>query len=124
MRLLQRAKNTEDSMGLPRSVSAIVVTLLLHAAVMRAADQASCTFDTFSAPSGYSLSQANGVSDDGTVVGQLIDNKTQQFVAFQRSATGVITKYPAPQSSPTWLYPHNAPAPNVRFSHANIPPQT
>src|SRR5260370_433532 len=123
MRLLQRAKNTEDSMGLPRSVSAIVVTLLLHAAVMRAADQASCTFDTFSAPSGYSLSQVNGVSDDGTVVGQLIDNKTQQFVAFQRSAGGVITKYPAPQSSATWLYGRNGTGANAGFYQDNIHPE-
>src|SRR5260370_34045952 len=104
MRLLQGANNTENSMGLRRSVSAIAVALFLHSAVMRAADQASCTFDTFSAPPGYSLSQVNGVSDDGTVVGQLIDTKTKQFEAFQRSACGAITKYPPPPSSATWLY--------------------
>src|SRR5260370_16415635 len=123
MRLLQRAKNTEDSMGLPRSVSAIVVTLLLHAAVMRAADQASCTFDTFSAPSGYSLSQVNGVSDDGTVVGQLIDNKTQEFVALQRSASGVSIKVPAPQSSATWLYGRNGTGANAGFYQDNVHPE-
>ena len=123
MRLPLRAINTEDSMGLRRSVSAIVVILLLHSAVMRAADQAPCTFDTFSAPSGYSLSQVNGVSDDGTVVGQLIDNKTKQFVAFQRSAGGVITKYPAPQSSATWLYGRNGTGASVGFYQDKTHPE-
>ena len=51
---------------------------------MHAAKTASCTFDTFSAPSGYTLNTVQGVSDDGTVVGQLIDNKTQEYVAFTR----------------------------------------
>ena len=43
-------------MGLSRSVSAMIVTFLLQAAAMHAVQTASCTFDTFSAPSGYSLS--------------------------------------------------------------------
>src|SRR5713101_3884521 len=123
MRLPLRANNTEDSMGLRRSVSAIAVALFLHSAVMRAADQASCTFDTFSAPPGYSLSQVNGVSDDGTVVGQLIDNSTQQFVAFQRSAGGVINKYPAPQSSATWLYGRNGTGASAGFYQDTIHPE-
>src|SRR5258708_3100766 len=110
-------------MGLPRSVSAIVVTLLFHPAIIRPADRPLCTFDTFSAPSGYSLSQVNGVSDDGTVVGQLIDNKTQQFVAFQRSASGVIIKYPAPQSSATWLYGRNGTGANAGFYQDNVHPE-
>src|SRR5260370_23760118 len=122
MRLLQRAKNTEDSMGLPRSVSAIVVTLLLHAAVMRAADQASCVFNTFSAPSGYSLSQVNGVSDDGTVVGQLSNNATLQSVAFTRSPSGAITRFSAPKSSATWLNGRNGTGVNAGFYLASAYP--
>ncbi len=94
----------EDFMNFSRSVPALIVTLLLHAVGTHAAQQASCTFDTFSAPPGYTFSQVQGVSDDGTVVGQLIDNKTLQFMAFKRSASGVITEYAAPQSSSTWLY--------------------
>ncbi len=103
-------------MTLSRSIPAIVVTLLLHAAAMHAAKQASCTFDTFSAPSGYSLSQINGVSDDGTVVGQLVDNKTQQDVAFTRSASGVFTEYAAPKSFTTWLYGRNGSGVNAGYS--------
>ena len=74
-------------MNLPRPVSAIVVALLLHSPLMHAAQNASCIFDTFSAPSGYSFSQINGVSDDSAVVGQLLDNNTLQAVAFTRSAS-------------------------------------
>jgi hypothetical protein len=91
-------------MSLRRSVPAIIITFLLHSAVMHAVQNASCTFNTFSAPSGYSLSEVDGVSDDGTVVGQLLNNSTLQAVAFHRSASGVFTKYAAPQSSATWLY--------------------
>jgi uncharacterized membrane protein len=91
-------------MNFSRSVPAIIVTLLMHSGVMHAAEQASCTFDTFSAPSGYSFSQVQGVSDDGTVVGQLLDINAQQLVAFTRSADGVFAEYAAPQSSATWLY--------------------
>ncbi len=68
---------------------------------------ASCNFNTFSAPSGYTLSEVNGVSDDGTVVGQLVDNKTLESVAFTYSASGVFTEYTAPKSSATWMYGRN-----------------
>ena len=94
-------------------------TLLLHAAVMHAAKNASCTFDTFTAPSGYSFEQVQGISDDGTVVGQLIDNNTQEFVAFTRSASGVITKYAAPKSLNTWLYGRNSTGSNAGFYQDN-----
>src|SRR5258708_17342327 len=94
-------------MAFPRSFSAVIVTLLLCAGTMRASQQAACTFDTFPPPSGYSFSQVQGVSDDGTVVGQLVDNKTQQWVAFTRSAGGIFIKHAAPQSSATWLYGRN-----------------
>jgi hypothetical protein len=104
-----RTKNhTEDFMSLPRLVPAAFVALLLHSSVMYAAQTASCTFDTFSAPSGYSFSQIQGVSDDGTMVGQLMDNKTLEFVAFKRSAGGAFTEYAAPKSAATWLYGRNA----------------
>ncbi|HSZ60470.1 MAG TPA: hypothetical protein VK828_01650 [Terriglobales bacterium] len=90
-----------------RSVSVIVITLL-YSAALHAAQTASCTFSTFAAPTGYSFSEVNGVSDDGTVVGQLVDNKTLQFVAFSRSSSGAFTVYSAPKSSTTWLYGSSA----------------
>jgi hypothetical protein len=113
----------EDFMNLPRSVSAVMVTLLLQVAAMHAAQQASCTFDTFSAPSGYAFSQIQGVSDDGTVVGQLIDSSTQQYMAFMRSASGVFTEYAAPQSSSTWLYGRNGTGANTGFYQDNKNPE-
>jgi hypothetical protein len=94
-------------MNLPRSVSAVIVTILLQTAAVFAAQTASCAFNTFSAPSGYTLSMVDGVSDDGTVVGQLTDNKTQQLVAFTLSVSGVFTEYTAPQSVTTWMYGRN-----------------
>jgi hypothetical protein len=70
--------------------------------------KASCTFDTFDVPSGYTLNTVEGISDDGTIVGQLIVNKSQIFVGFMRSASGDFTIYTAPKSSMTWLYQQNA----------------
>jgi uncharacterized membrane protein len=102
-------------MNLPRIVPAAFVALLLHSSVMYSAQTASCIFNTFSAPSGYSFSEVNGVSDDGTVVGQLSDNNTLQLVAFMRSSSGVITKYAAPKSAATWLYGRNATGANAGF---------
>src|SRR5258708_38540722 len=102
-------------MNLPRLVPAVIVMLLLQSSVMHAVLQASCVFNTFSAPSGYSLSQVNGVSDDGSVVGQLSNNTTLQSVAFIRSASGVITRFAAPKSSATWLNGRNANGVNSGF---------
>ncbi len=102
-------------MSFRRFALAIVITLLLQSAAMHAATTASCTFDTFAAPSGYSFSLVGGVSDDGTVVGQLLNNSTQQSEAFTRSASGVITKYAAPQSSTTWMYGRNGKRPQRRL---------
>jgi hypothetical protein len=70
--------------------------------------KASCTYDTFDVPSGYTLNTVEGIADDGTVVGQLIVNKTQSPVAFMRSAGGDFTIYSAPKSSTTWIYQQNA----------------
>jgi hypothetical protein len=67
------------------------------------AQNATCTFETFTAPSGYTFSQVQGVSDDGTVVGQLVDSKTLKSVGFMRSPSGVFTEYAAPNSSVTWM---------------------
>src|ERR1039458_7654510 len=104
-------------MSLPRLASAVIIviaiTLFLPTAVLHAAQTASCSFDTFSAPSGYSLSLVDGVSDDGTVVGQLVDNKTQEFVAFSYSPSGVFTEYAAPKSSMTWMYGRNGSGANA-----------
>jgi hypothetical protein len=91
-----------------RSLSAIIITLLAYSSALHAAQTASCSFSTFAAPTGYTFSEINGVSDDGTVVGQLVDNKTLQFVAFSRAAGGAFTIYSAPKSSATWLYGSSA----------------
>jgi hypothetical protein len=90
------------------SVLIIAITLFLPITLHAAAQTASCSFTTFSAPAGYSLSVVNGVTDDGVVVGQLVDNNTQQMVAFTYSAKGVFTKYAAPKSLTTSLYGGNA----------------
>lgn len=109
-----RKIHTEESMGLPRLTSTVVLTLLLLSSLMHA-QNASCTFDTFTAPSGYAFSQVQGVSDDGTVVGQLEDNKTLKLVAFMRSPSGVFTKYAAPNSSVTWMEGRNGSGANAGY---------
>lgn len=90
-------------MNFPRSILAVMASLFALPLALHAATQASCTFTTFSAPSGYSLAQVNGVGDDGTVVGQLENKTTGEFVAFARAASGGITVYKAPQSQITWF---------------------
>jgi hypothetical protein len=104
---MRHKKIHEDFMNLPRSLSAIAVALLLQSGIAYAAQTASCTFETFTAPTGYTLGEVQGISDDGTVVGQLIDNKTTAYVAFTRSSAGVFTEYVAPKSANTWMYGQN-----------------
>jgi uncharacterized membrane protein len=102
-------------MRLRRSLPAVIITFLLQSAVMHAVQNASCTFDTFSAPAGYTLSMVQGVSDDGTVVGQLVDNKTLAYVAFTRASNGVFSEFSAPKSASTWLYGRNGAGVNAGF---------
>lgn len=109
-------------MSLPRLVPVIVVTVLLHS-LMHAVPQADCVFDTFEAPTGFTFSQVNGVSDDGTVVGQLVNSDTQEFVAFTRSAGGVITEYTVPKTLTTWLYGRNGIGINSGFYQDAAYPQ-
>lgn len=87
------------------------------------ATQASCTFSTFSAPSGYTLSAVESVSDDGTVVGQLENNTTLALVAFMRAASGTTNEYAAPKSTMTWLNGRNGSGTNAGYylDNANIP---
>jgi len=94
-------------MSLPRLTIALILAALLSAAA-NATQQASCSFDTFSAPSGYTLSMIQGVGDDGTVVGQLVDNNTLAYVGFVRSPNGSMKISSAPKSSITWMYGHIA----------------
>ena len=94
-------------MGPRHFVLAIVVSLLSLSAALHATT-ASCTFETFTVPSKYTLNSVGGIGDDGTVVGQLVVNDTQQLVAFMRSPGGVITVYAAPNSMMTGLYANNA----------------
>src|SRR5271166_2960227 len=92
----------------PRHTLLAVFVSLISLSSAFAKTNASCTFDTFDVPSGYTLNTVEGIADDGTVVGQLIDNKSQAFVAFMRSSSGDFTIYTAPSSSMTWLYQQNA----------------
>jgi uncharacterized membrane protein len=99
----------------PSRILAVALWLLLLLPSSFAATQATCTFTTFPAPSGYTLSAVDGVSDDGTVVGQLENNSTLALVAFTRTAGGTFTTYTAPQSSMTWFYGRNGSGVNVGF---------
>jgi hypothetical protein len=87
----------------PRAAFELFVLLFALAAVSSAANQASCTFNTFPAPQGYVYAQVNDVTDDGTVVGQLEDGKSGAFVAFSHSADGKFTIWDAPNSIFTWF---------------------
>jgi len=100
-------------MRLPRAAFGLFASLLFLSAVSYAANQASCTFKIFSAPTGYSLAQVNGISDDGTVVGQLENINSGSFVAFSRSAAGKFTLFAAPKSAFTWFNRRNLVGVNV-----------
>ncbi|MGH9646272.1 MAG: hypothetical protein ACRD4E_05585 [Bryobacteraceae bacterium] len=95
-------------MALRPTMLAALVCLVSLPVALHAGIKASCTFDTFDVPSGYTLSDVEGIADDGTVVGQLVDNKTQALVGFMRSQSGDFTVYAAPKSNMTWLYEQNA----------------
>jgi hypothetical protein len=87
---------------------ALVCLPLALAPAVHAGTKASCTFDTFDAPSGYTFNDVEGIADDGTVVGQLVNNQTQALVGFMRDQNGNFTIYTAPKSNMTWLYQQNA----------------
>jgi len=93
---------------IPRHIGFAVFLLLFSVAPAFCGTKASCTFDTFDVPSGYTLNTVEGIADDGAVVGQLIVNKTQAFVGFIRSTSGDFTIYTAPKATMTWLYQQNA----------------
>jgi hypothetical protein len=92
----------------PRHTLLAVFISLISISPAFGAAKASCTFDTFDVPSGYTMNSVEGIADDGTVVGQLIDNKTLVPVGFMRSSGGEFTMYSAPASSNTWIYQQNA----------------
>jgi len=100
-------------MRFPETALTVTVLLMLLPGVALGANQASCTFTTFSAPAGYSFAQINGISDDGTVVGQLEDKSSGVFVAFARGANGQFTLYSASGSDYTWFNRRNVPGVNV-----------
>jgi hypothetical protein len=118
-------------MSLPRKPSAVVLAFIVALAIglfvpttMHAAmPTASCTFTTFSAPKGYSLNGVNGVTDEGTVFGQLLENSTLQTVGFTYSSKGVFTKYAAPKSMNTWFYGGNGSGLNAGSDQANVYPE-
>src|SRR5262249_11245954 len=91
----------------------VVGLLLVLSVISQAANQASCTFTTFTAPSGYSFAQVNGVSDDGTVVGQLEDLNSGSFVAFSRTSVGKWAIYSEQKSLFTWFEHRNLVGVNV-----------
>lgn len=112
MRLPLNALHRSRGIASLRRVLVAGVCLLL-ARVAFAANQADCTFATFTAPQGYKFAQVNGVSDDGTVVGQLEDKSTGVMVAFSRTAAGKVTIYRAPNSDFTWFNGRNLAGVNV-----------
>lgn len=100
-------------MRFPRAAFGLTGLLLVLSAISVAANQASCTFTTFSAPSGYALAQVNDVNDLGTVVGQLEDQNSGAFVAFSRTSDGKFTIFDAPNSIFTWFSSRNLAGVNV-----------
>lgn len=100
-------------MGRTRAAVGLLVLLLSNSVASFAANQASCTFTTFTAPAPYSLAQVNDITDDGTVVGQVEDLNSGAFVAFSRSASGTFTIFDAPNSIFTWFSSRNLPGVNV-----------
>ena len=67
---------------------------LVHAGI----PTASCTFTTFTAPSGYTIYVVAGIDDNGNVVGELQNSKTGDVVGFNRSSKGTFTTYSVPNS--------------------------
>ena len=112
MRLPRNAPHRSRGIATLRRIMVAGVCLLLVQAAF-AANQADCTFTTFTAPQGYKISQVNGISDDGTVVGQLEDKSTGVLVAFSRSTAGKFTTYRAPNSDLTWFNGRNLTGLNV-----------
>ena len=100
-------------MRFPRAVFGLLISWFALSTITFAANQADCTFTTFSAPMGYTLVQVNDVTDDGTVVGQLEDNNSGAFVAFSRTAAGKYTIFDAPNSIFTWFSSRNKAGVNV-----------
>ncbi len=96
-----------------RAALGMFVSLLFLSAISFAANQASCTFTTFSAPTGYAFSQVNDVDDLGTVVGQVEDKNSGAFVAFSRTVDGKFTIFDAPNSIFTWFSSRNISGVNV-----------
>ena len=99
-------------MRLPLNALAVVFALLFGV-FAHAANQASCTFTTFTAPAGYSFAMVNGISDDNTVVGQLEEKSSGTSVAFSRSAGGKYTIFQSPNSDFTWFSRRNLSGVNV-----------
>jgi hypothetical protein len=50
---------------------ALAASFLVSPFSLQAASNAECIFETFPAPPGYTLSQVQGVDDEGAVVGQV-----------------------------------------------------
>src|SRR2546429_961154 len=100
-------------MRLSRAACEMLISLFLLSALSFAANQASCTFTTFSAPTGYAFAQVNDIDDLGTVVGQVEDKNTGAFVAFSRTVNGKFTIFDAPNSIFTWFSSRNISGVNV-----------
>src|SRR5260370_24742410 len=102
-----------NSMRFCRATFGMILSLLLLSALSFAANQASCTFTTFSAPTGYAFAQVNDIDDLGTVVGQVEDKNSGAFVAFSRTVNGKFTIFDAPNSIFTWFSSRNISGVNV-----------
>lgn len=78
-------------------------TILLIAlpSAVRGQAKASCTFFTFSAPSGDTLLEVNGISSSDVIVGRLEGNRTLHNSGFIRHPNGGLRIYDAPGSIST-----------------------
>ena len=94
---------------------ALIGVLLLLGQFSFAATQASCAFTTFKAPTGYTFGEVNGIGDDGTVVGQLLNTTTYATVGFLHAPGSPVRIYSAPNSRMTYLDARNGLDINVGF---------
>jgi hypothetical protein len=101
----------------------LIGVMLLLGQFSFAATQASCAFTTFKAPTGYTFGEVNGIGDDGTVVGQLLNSTTYATVGFLHAPGGTTKIFSAPNSRMTFLNGRNGLAMNVGFylDSANVP---
>jgi hypothetical protein len=87
-----------------------IIGLFAAPLVCNAQTTASCTFSTFTPPSGYVSPAANGINDYGTIVGNVITQPTQYSMfshGLIRYSNGSVQVYDYPNATETWLTRRN-----------------